>query len=190
MTLAVVPSFKEQFPTKASFEVVSWILAVSLLVICAQIVIPLPWTPVPVTGQTFGVGLMSLLWGKKRAGLQMATYLGMGFLGVPVFAAGVVGGLTFGPTFGYLIGMLLATQVIGALADRGWAYSFPKAVLALMAGSFVTLSCGWFWLSQMVGYEQALFSGVLPFLPGDAIKTLLAASFAVSAGKLRSEKPS
>lgn len=160
-------------------EVLSYVFGIVLLGALAQIAIPLPWTPVPVTGQTFGVTLIALLWGQKRAFGIVAAYLIAGVVGLPVFA------IAGGATWGYLVGMLLSTLVIGYLSDRGWGRSIFKAYFAGFLGSCVTLSCGVLVLSFFIPNEEVFVAGLLPFLPGDFIKTVLAAGIASSLSKTR-----
>jgi biotin transport system substrate-specific component len=150
----------------------SYVVGVMLLTLLAQIAIPLPWTPVPITGQTFGVTLIALLWGQKRAFGIVSAYLIMGLVGFPVLA------LAAGSTWGYLIGMLLSTVWVGYLADRGWTASFFKTWFAGFMGSCIVFICGLTILSFSVPVEGLLAAGLLPFLPGDFIKTLTAATIA------------
>ena len=160
-------------------SVVSGVVAISLL---AQVVIPLGFTPVPITGQTFGVMLVSLLWGSRRGALILTAYLATGALGLPVFAD-AQSGLTWGPTLGYLIGMGLSAYAIGFLADRGWSKTFTRAFAACMIGSVLIFSSGLLVLSFFipVGLKQLLLAGFIPFIPGDLIKMTLAASIASKA---------
>lgn len=150
-----------------------------LVAICAQITIPLPFTPVPITGQTFAVLLTGAVLGSIRGPLSLLSYLGIGTLGVPVFAR------TGGPaTFGYLIGFVLAAFVVGWLAERGWDRSFWRSVLAMVAGNVVLYIPGLLWLATFVGADKAIPLGLLPFIPGDTIKLLLAAAALPSAWAL------
>ncbi len=103
-------------------------VGVGLLSLLAQVAIVLPWTPVPITGQTFGVTLMSLLWGRKRGLAVIVSYVLLGALGLPVFALGK-SGLSVGPTLGYLFGMIFAVYFMGTITDRGWCSSFLKTYL-------------------------------------------------------------
>jgi biotin transport system substrate-specific component len=132
---------------------------------------------VPITGQTLGVALCALMFGRARGATAVASYLALGAIGVPLFALGQ-SGLSFGPTSGYLIGMLLAAFAMGSLADRGWSKSFPRAWLVAFIGSIITFTCGVFVLSFFIPREALFASGVLPFLPGDALKTVIAATIA------------
>jgi biotin transport system substrate-specific component len=171
---ALVPSTITQRSNLALTSLLSVIAGVGLLALCAQIKIPLSWTPVPVTGQTFGVALLALLWGSRLSLATFTTYLVVGFLGAPVFAGGV-SGLLIGPTFGYLIGMMFASWLIGKLSDVGWSRNFLKALGACYVGSLVTFTCGIIGLSFFIPADKLLMAGVIPFLPGDLIKNILAA---------------
>ncbi len=159
---------------------------VGALALLAQITIPLTFTPVPITGQTFGVALIALLFGRMRAVAIVATYLALGAAGAPFFAVTKTAA-GFGPTSGYLIGMLAASFVMGTLANRGWTKTFPRAWMAALMGSAVTFTCGLIVLSFFVPKEALLMAGLLPFLPGDLVKTSLAALI-VSRKNLQSPK--
>ena len=148
-------------------------LGAAFLAALAQIAIPLPFTPVPITGQTFGVALMSLLWGRKWGFSSVALYVAVGAAGLPVFAQAASGLKLM--TSGYLVGMCLSSVVIGTLADMGWAKSFGKAFAACVLGSLCVFSCGLFVLSNFVPKGLLLAQGLLPFIPGDIIKSSLAA---------------
>lgn len=165
-------------------NLLSFLFGALLLTALAQIAIPLPWTPVPITGQTFGVALVALLWGKKKAFSIVSFYLLLGVVGMPVFA-GAASGITFGATSGYLIGMLLSTVVVGHFSDLGWTNSFFKSWLAGFCGSCITFACGLFVLSFFVPFEGLLVSGLLPFLPGDVVKTVSAAAIANRLTKMK-----
>lgn len=155
-------------------EALSFTLGFCLLAVLARIAIPLPFTPVPITGQTFGVALVSLLWGRKRALCCLGSYVGLGLLGLPVFSQGSSG---WGTTGGYLIGMVVAAWVVGGLADRGWSNSFPKAFGAAVLGSVCIFICGLFVLYLLIPDKDIFYIGLFPFIPGDIIKNIGAATF-------------
>lgn len=144
------------------------------LALLAQVKFVLPWTPIPITGQTFGVAVLALLFGSRLSIASVGGYLMAGAVGLPVFA-GLRAGFVWGPTAGYLVGMLLASAVVGALADRGWSQSFSKSLLACYIGSALTFSVGLFVLSFFVPSSALLAAGLVPFLPGDLMKNILAA---------------
>ncbi len=148
-----------------------------LVALSAQIRIYLPFTPVPVTGQTFAVLLVGAALGASRGASSLAFYILMGTLGLPVFAGGM-GGINhlFGPTGGYLLGFVAAAAVTGRLAERRWDRQKRTAVLAMLAGNAVIYLFGLPWLALFVGPQGAIVKGLLPFIPGDIVKVLLAAA--------------
>lgn len=163
----------------------------ALMALCAQISIPLPFTPVPLSMQTFGVLLIGALYGPRLAALTMLAYLAEGLAGLPVFALGNSAwspsrfpGLPVivGPTAGYLFSSPLAAALVGALAARGWDRRVRSAVPAMVLGNLVILLVGFAWLAGATAWltgaldlPALLAAAVLPFLPGDAIKIALAA---------------
>lgn len=153
------------------------IVAGSLVVgLSAQAQLVLPFTPVPWTLQPFAVLLVGALLGARRGALAMATYLGEGALGAPVFAGGAAGvAALLGPSGGYLVGFVPAAFVTGLLAERGWDRRFFTTWAAMALGSTMLFACGLPWLAQFVGWDRVVATGLLPFLPGDLVKQLLAA---------------
>jgi biotin transport system substrate-specific component len=150
-----------------------------LLALCAHIAIPLPWTPVPITGQSFGIFLVAVLLGSTRGTLTVVLYLLEGMAGLPVFAPiGAPGPARFfGPTAGFLFAYPPAVFVAGWLVERSTAiWVLPLAGLrlagALLSGEAIIFLGGWLWLAYGIGLgaAAAFFAGVLPFLPGETIK--------------------
>ena len=187
MSMAVVPSILAgsenlDLGKKVRDNALAVFAGVFLLALTAQISIPLSFTPVPVTGQTFGVALIALLWGRARGVAAVATYLTLGAFGVPLFALGKTG-LSFGPTTGYLVGMFIASIAMGTLADFGWTKTFARTWISAFIGSVITFTCGVIVLSLFVPREALLMAGVLPFIPGDIIKTLLATTIVSQTSK-------
>jgi biotin transport system substrate-specific component len=163
-------------------DAVRIIAANILLALCAHIAIPLPWTPVPITGQTFGVLLVAVLLGSRRATITVVLYLLEGMAGLPVFAPyGAPGPARFfGPTAGYLFAYPPAAFVTGWLAEQTagiWFVRFAGLRLAgaLISGEVIIFLGGCFWLAigAGLGWGPAFFAGVLPFLPGEIIKMAL-----------------
>lgn len=156
------------------------VVGFSLLVaLAAQVVIPLPFTPVPVTAQTFAVLLTGALLGSRLGSLAMLAYLVEGAAGLPFFKGGAGGAnyLFFSPTAGYLFAFPLAAFVTGYLAERGWDRRFLSAAAAMFLGSLVILAGGWAWLSLFFRTaEEAFLLGVAPFIVGDVVKIALAAA--------------
>jgi len=147
-----------------------------LLVATAYISFNLPFSPVPITGQTFGVLLIAMALGRVRAVGVIAAYLLEGVAGLPVFAGGTAGlPIIVGPTGGYLIGFLAGAYVIGWLADRGWDKSYLMSVLAMIIGSVIIFAFGLIWLGTLVPANLLLSMGLIPFLPGSVVKIALAA---------------
>ena len=167
-----------------------------LLVLCAHIVIPLPWTPVPITGQTFGVLLVAVLLGARRGAITLILYLLEGAAGFPVFQPlGLPGLARFsGPTAGFLFSYPAAAFVTGWLVERGAKIvnsregGSPLAALpligALISGEAIIFACGCAWLALFLGtgWSVALRQGALPFIPGEIIKMAL---IVVAAGGLQ-----
>jgi len=137
----------------------------------AQIRIALPFTPVPITGQTFAVLLVGALLGFRKGAASLLLYLIQGCIGLPVFAGGASGlAYLLGPTGGYLVGFVVAAGLVGALAARGLDRQIHSALLAFLAGEIVIYLFGVAWLSLFLGFPHAVMAGLVPFLPGDAIK--------------------
>ncbi|MDA3838359.1 MAG: biotin transporter BioY [Candidatus Delongbacteria bacterium] len=172
--------WKEKSIAKDIILVASTSLMIALM---AQIVIPM--YPVPFTGQTLGVLLTGALIGKKRASLSLLSYLLMGFIGMPVFVGGTFGiARLAGPTGGYLIGFVFAAMIVGYLCEKGWDRNFITSVFAMIIGSVVIYSFGLLWLSNFTGWSKVLSSGLIPFISGDIIKILIAASILPAGWKL------
>ena len=159
------------------------ILSGSLLVaLASQVAIPLPFSPVPVTGQTFAVLLVGATLGSRRGALSVLAYLVGGALWLPVFGGGAAGpARLIGPTGGYLLGFVAAAWIIGWLCERSWGRRVRTAVLAMLAGNAVIYLFGLPWLAVFVGADRVLVQGLFPFLIGDLIKLVLAA-LALSSG--------
>lgn len=152
---------------------------VALTVAGAYIRIPLPFTPVPITLQTFFVLLAGAVLGKKLGSLSQAGYLLVGIFGLPVFTGGLYGfARLFGPTGGYLIGFVLASYVIGKLLAADDDASYPRIVGAMLVGLTVLFAAGTFQLALVMRLplQSAVAMGVLPFVIGDTIKLLAAAT--------------
>jgi biotin transport system substrate-specific component len=153
-----------------------------LLALCAQIAVPLPWTPVPITGQSFGVLLVAVLFGAQRGALTLVLYLAEGAAGWPVFApVGLPGAARLlGPTAGYLWAFPVAAFVTGWLSERieslgTWSGKLRLAG-AVLLGHAVILTGGVLWLALAMGLGMAaaLAKGLAPFVLLDApVKTAL-----------------
>ena len=152
--------------------VVAGILAIAA---SAQVRIPVPFSLVPITGQTFAVMLIAALYGPRRGVTTIVAYITSGAMGLPFFAGGGAGlAYLAGPTTGYLAGWIGAAWLIGSLMERGWSDRAWRTALAMWLGSLVIFACGVLWLSRFVGFETAFMTGFLPFIPGDLVKIALA----------------
>lgn len=162
--------------SSAVSDVILVVLASLATALAAQVEIRLPWTPVPISGQSFAVLLSGLVLGSRRAFLAQLLYLSYGAAGLPVFSGGAAGLVKFmGPTGGYLIGFPFAALITGLLAERGWDRRPSTMFAAMLLGSTVIFTLGLAQLSRFVPAEGLLAAGLLPFIPGDLIKSALAA---------------
>ena len=156
------------------------LIGTALIALCARISITIPGNPVPVTGQTFGVLLSAGALGFRRGVAASALYLALGALGLPVFADGKHGtAILFGATGGYLIGFVLASAVIGRLAELGWDRNILGSIGAMLIGSVVIYAIGVPWLAYTYlqgDLGQAFQVGAVPYVVWDGIKLTLAAA--------------
>lgn len=165
------------------------------MALCAQISIPLAFTPVPITGQTLGLLLAGAILGPKRGAAAMTLYLAQGVVGLPVFAGGTFGfAKIIGPTGGYLLSYPIVAALVGWLASRGWDRKVPTALAAMLIGNVVVYLIGVPWLNIYKGtlfQVDVVWAGIAPFILGDAIKVVLAALALPSAWALfgRSSEP-
>jgi biotin transport system substrate-specific component len=166
-----VPSDK----TRALFRVFVLVASFNLLLVfSARASFFLPFDPVPVTMQTLVVLLAGILLGSRLGALTVAAYVAEGICGLPVFALNVSAGL-FSPTFGYLVGFVVAAWLVGEFSSRGADRTSPKTIAMMVVGNLVMYFCGCAWLSHFVGgISKALVLGTLPFIPGDILKIAVA----------------
>jgi biotin transport system substrate-specific component len=152
--------------------------------IAAQIAVPVPGSPVPVSGQTFAALLVGTALGARRGFLSLGLYAVAGMAGVPWFAQATSGYAM--PSFGYILGMMLAATVVGALARRGADRSVLRTAGAMAAGSVIIYAVGVPYLALATGMtlSQAVAEGLTPFLIGDALKAALAMGALPAAWKL------
>lgn len=151
-----------------------------LIALSARVVIPLPFTPVPITAQTLAVLALAGLLGRWGAA-SVALYLAGGASGLPVLAENWGGLARFaGPTGGYLLGFLLGAYVAGWLAEKSRGRVLPL-LGALLSGQAIIYACGLLWLGRFVPGNTLLAAGLYPFLVGDAVKLALAFAAALPA---------
>ncbi|MFF9284406.1 biotin transporter BioY [Streptomyces griseosporeus] len=156
--------------------------------LAAQISVPIPGTPVPVTGQTFAALLVGTSLGAGRGFLSLALYALAGIAGVPWFAGGGSGAAA--PSFGYVLGMLLAATVVGALARRGGDRNVWRTAGTMLLGEAIIYAVGVPYLALATGMtaSAAIAAGLTPFLIGDALKAALAMGLLPTAWKLVDKK--
>ena len=184
MTTLAPTIYTRNFPGAAGWlrDAILVVLGVLFVAALAQVKIPLPFTPVPLTGQTFAVLLLGATLGSKRGVASMLLYILLGALGLPVFAGGASGmEYLSGATLGYLVGFVMAAYVIGLLAERGLERNVQTSLVPFLAGTVIIYVCGVAWLTFLLGsLAKALAAGLFPFLIGDGIK-LIAASLTLPA---------
>lgn len=154
--------------------VVSGVLGLAAL---AQIALPVPGSPVPVTGQTLGVLILGTAYGSTLGVTTFALYILVGIAGAPVFANSGHGlDRIAGPTGGYLVGMLIATFVLGQLARFRLDQKFLTALPSMLIGTVTTFTFGLVWLQQYTGesWGWTFNAGLTPFIFGEMLKIAIA----------------
>lgn len=189
--------------SRARYEVFKWryhladaeklalaFMMAGLTAMLAQVRIPLPWTPVPITGSTFGAIFSGVLLGNIWGGISMIIYVALGAAGLPVFT-GFKGGtaVLLGPTAGYLLGFVVTAFLIGYITDNyAKARRFLPLFNLMLISSALILAFGSaylaIWLGAVKGQGaslgEVLWMGFIPFIPGDIFKSLIAALIATS----------
>ena len=165
--------------------------AAAITALAAQVRIPLPFTPVPITGQTFAVLLTGAALGWKLGSAGQLLYVAVGALGAPVFTDGS-GGIEVltGATGGYLIGFIVAAGLVGRLAEGRQDRTFPTMFTAFIVGSVLIYVFGVVGLMASTGWPlvEAVEKGVVPFLLGDIVKAAAAGILLPGAWKLLSDR--
>jgi biotin transport system substrate-specific component len=164
------------------------------LALCAQVSFHIPFTPVPITLQTLAVVLTGAALGSKRGGLAMLLYLAEGAAGLPVFAGGTGGFIhLIGYTGGYLWSYPIAAFVTGWLCEKRLDRSFQTSVIAMLPATVIIYALGVPWLAVVLHLTltQALLAGMVPFIPGDLLKLVIATALLPTAwaivGKVRAD---
>jgi len=187
---------RSQSTARAWFEVACVVAGSLLIAGLAQLRLHLPFTPVPITGQTLGVLLVGAAFGPGLGAATVGLYLAEGAAGLPFFAAGASGTdilrLT-SATGGYLWGFVLAAVLVGLLSRKGWDRSMRSSISAMLLASIVIYAVGvpwlYHWLPATVdgtpkSVQMALELGLYPFVIGDLIKLLVAAGLLPGAWRL------
>lgn len=160
-------------------------LFATLTAVLSYVTIPLPFSPIPITGQSLAVMLAGCVLTPLQAGLSMLTFLFMGAIGLPVFAGGMSGvGIIAGKTGGFLIGYLIGAIVISLLVRRNKS-KINMLISCLFGGIIVVHVLGSAWLGYItgIGMIKAIMVASVPFLPGDLLKAFAAVAIAVRLNK-------
>jgi biotin transport system substrate-specific component len=190
LVFAVAPA-RERTASRTVYAVACTLAGALFVAVLAQVSVPLPFTPVPITGQTLGVLLVGAAYGPTLGPATLGLYLLWGVAGLPVFAPNPDGshetGLAVlslaGPTGGYLWGFVVSAWLVGGLARRGWDRNLRGAAAAMLLGEAAIYAVGLPWLHHAlaglvggpVSVGDTLEAGLYPFVVGDAIKLLIAA---------------
>lgn len=159
--------------------------ASAIIAIAAQIAIPLPFTPVPLTLQPIAVILVGAVLGSTRGAAAATLYLLEGLSGLPVFAQGHAGPLwLIGPTAGYLYSYPFAAFVAGWFSERGWGRTIGRAMCGMLVALAVIYAGGWSWLALTAGPRSAFAMGIAPFVLADLIKVIIGAALLPYAERL------
>jgi biotin transport system substrate-specific component len=169
--------FRPQIKREALLYDIILIIGASIFIaLSAQIAFNVPFSPVPITGQTFAVLLTGALLGSRRGSLAIVAYLLEGVSGLPVFAQAQFGIVhLFGPTSGYLVGFIPAAFLSGLLVEFGWGKTIFGALGIMTISTIVIFICGLSLLKLFIGNNSVLDLGLYPFLTGAVIKIALAA---------------
>jgi biotin transport system substrate-specific component len=159
-----------------------------LIAIAAQVAIPVPFTPVPLTLQPLAVIFVGVALGSTRGAAAAALYLLEGFSGLPVFAQGHGGpAMLFAPTAGYLFSYPFAAYVAGFISERGWGGSVVRAISGMLLALGVIYLGGWSWLAVLTDARSAFAAGVAPFVLADIVKVAIGAALLPKAQQLVSK---
>lgn len=166
---------KEIVSSKTATTIIGIASFVLLTALGAYVYIPLGFTPVPITLQTFFVLSSGAILGRRLGPISQITYIILGVTGLPMFLSGSFGlAYLLGPTGGYILGFVIASYVIGKLLQNN--DSLISIVTALIIGEAIILSlgAGWLWVGLRFSLTKAFYLGVIPFIPGDIIKIIVA----------------
>ncbi len=181
MTISSTATLRGALLTRSTFATKVALVAggAAFLALMAQISIPVPGSPVPVTGQTLGALLLGSAYGASLGFTTFATYLIVGFMGAPVFASGTHGFARItGATGGYLVGMLVASLITGYLAGRKWDQKIATVIPTMLLGDVLIFGAGLFWLHHSIHATWATTYklGFTPFILGEVIKIAIAST--------------
>lgn len=170
---------------RAAADMLLVIGASLVIAIAAQVAIPLPFTPVPLTLQPLAVIFIGVALGSTRGAAAAALYLLEGFSGLPVFAQGHAGpAWLLGATAGYLYSYPFAAWLAGFVSERGWGSSIVRSVTGMLLALAVIYLGGWSWLAMLTDARTAFNAGVTPFVVADIVKVALGAALLPKAQKV------
>jgi biotin transport system substrate-specific component len=170
---------------RAAADVLLVLAASALIAIAAQVAIPLPFTPVPLTLQPLAVILIGVTLGATRGAAAAMLYLLEGFSGLPVFAQGHFGAFALlGPTAGFLYSYPFAAGLAGFISERGWGNSSLRAIAGMLLALGVIYLGGWSWFAGVFDRRTAFAATVAPFIIPDIVKVALGAALLPKAQKL------
>jgi biotin transport system substrate-specific component len=149
-------------------------VAIGVALLAASAHIALPFWPVPMTMQSGVVLLLGAAYGSGLAEATVGAYLVAGAVGLPVLATGAGLAYMAGPTVGYLVGFLAAASFMGQCSSQGVMRGWFGTLVAFAVGAVIIFACGIGWLSLLIGPQKALAAGLLPFLPSEATKLVMA----------------
>lgn len=178
--LAQAVRSQDQSRSQPAIDIALVVLGSLTMALLAQVSVRLPFTAVPVSGQTLGVLVVAGALGSVRGAAAMLLYLIQGAIGLPFFAEGRSGFelLTLSSaTGGYLWGFVIGGYVVGRLTERGWDRYIVSSLGAMLIGEVIIFTSGVVWLAQALGMtaEEALEAGLYPFIVGDLLKLAIAA---------------
>lgn len=164
-------SILDQYTSSTIFKLAFYLLGIILLSVSSKISIP--FFPVPMTLQTFVVYFIAASMGMIGF-YSTLSYVVLGLMGLPIFAAGGGIGYMLSPTFGFLYGMILASFVIAYMSKQLFYKSYFKVTLAILVGASITFACGIAHLSIFTGFSKAITLGLTPFILSELLKIALA----------------
>jgi len=168
---------RSSYAASLAFDLGLVLAGSALIALSARVAIPLPFSPVPITGQTFAVLFVAAALGRWRGAAAVLAYLAEGAAGLQVFAGVHTGpAVLLGPTGGYLFGFVPAAWLCGYLAERGWDRTVLGTLAAMILGNVVIFAVALPWLARFVGPANVWALGFWPFIPGDIVKIGLAAA--------------
>lgn len=169
---------------KFVYSIILTVAGVLFISLFAQLRINLPFTPIPITGGSLGILLIGLIYGKKLTISTVGSYILAGFAGAPIFANGGSGNFFLIASGGYIVGYFFAALLCSYFADKGFTSSYLKTIFVLLLANVVLYAFGLIHLARFVPEGSVLSAGLIPFIPGDLFKMVLATSIVSTIDKL------